>query len=109
MKKFYKKLLAAGLGAALALSVAACGTNKETAKNADAKKVLKIATNATYVPFEFKDKGTSGDESDYKGMEIDMIREVAKRLGREPQMENIPFNGIIPAIQSKQVDVPLQV
>lgn len=34
-----------------------------------------------------------------------MIREVAKRLGREPQMENIPFNGIIPAIQSKQVDV----
>ena len=105
MKKFYKKLLAAGLGAALALSVAACGTNKETAKNADAKKVLKIATNATYVPFEFKDKGTSGDDSDYIGMEIDMIREVAKRLGREPQMENIPFNGIIPAIQSKQVDV----
>lgn len=105
MKKIYKKLLAVGLGAALALSVAACGTNKETAKNADAKKVLKIATNATYVPFEFKDKGTSGDESDYKGMEIDMIREVAKRLGREPQMENIPFNGIIPAIQSKQVDV----
>ena len=48
MKKIYKKLLAAGLGAALALSVAACGTNKETAKNADAKKVLKIATNATY-------------------------------------------------------------
>lgn len=38
MKKIYKKLLAAGLGAALALSVAACGTNKETAKNADAKK-----------------------------------------------------------------------
>ena len=33
MKKIYKKLLAAGLGAALALSVAACGTNKETAKN----------------------------------------------------------------------------
>ena len=32
MKKIYKKLLAAGLGAALALSVAACGTNKETAK-----------------------------------------------------------------------------
>ena len=109
MKKIYKKLLAAGLGAALALSVAACGTNKETAKNADAKKVLKIATNATYVPFEFKDKGTSGDESDYKGMEIDMIREVAKRLGREPQMENIPLTvSFRPSNQNKST-LPLQV
>lgn len=32
MKKIYKKLLAAGLGTVLALSIAACSTNKETAK-----------------------------------------------------------------------------
>ena len=51
MKKIYKTLLAAGLGAALALSVAACGTNKETAKNADAKKVLKIATKCNLCAF----------------------------------------------------------
>lgn len=42
MKKIYKKLLAAGLGAALALSVAACGTNKETAKTRTLKKFSRL-------------------------------------------------------------------
>ena len=70
------------------------------------KKVLKIATMQPYIVFsllnlkikadenmDIKDANDlSGDESDYKGMEIDMIREVAKRLWPyEPQMENIPL------------------
>lgn len=41
----------------------------------------------------------------YKGLEIDLVREVAKRLGMTTTMSNIPFNGIIPAILSKQVDI----
>lgn len=56
MKRIYKKLLAAGLGTVLALSIAACSTNKETAKNGDNQKVLRIATNATYVPLNLKIK-----------------------------------------------------
>lgn len=95
-------LMAAGV---LALSlVTGCGSEKNAAKT-DTAKVLKIATNATYVPFEFKDKDAKGGDEDYKGLEIDMIREVAKRLGRATKMENIPFNGIIPAIQSGEVEI----
>lgn len=100
-------------GAALILSgvlaialIAGCGSsNSGTEKKADAAKILKIATNATYVPFEFKDKDAKGGDEDYKGLEIDMIREVAKRIGRPTKMENIPFNGIIPAIQSGEAEI----
>lgn len=101
-----KKLLTVLLALCALFLASACGSDKkDAAPAAGAKKVLHIATNATYVPFEFKDKDNKGNDSDYKGMEIDMIREVAKRLGMETKMENIPFNGIIPAVQSKQVDV----
>lgn len=96
------------LVAALACSmIAGCGGKTEEKKDAKASKpkVLRIATNATYVPFEFKDNKAQGKDSDYKGIEIDMVREVAKRLGMETKFENIPFNGIIPAILSKEVDL----
>ena len=101
-----KKFLVGALALTLVM-MAGCGkTEKKAApKEAAQSKVLHIATNATYVPFEFKDKEATGKDSDYKGIEIDMIKEVAKRLGMTTKMENIPFNGIIPAILSKQVDV----
>ena len=88
--------------------MAGCGGSEKKAeapKKAEPSKVLHIAPNATYVPFEFKDKEATGKDSDYKGMEIDMVQEVAKRLGMESKMENIAFNGVIPAILSKQVDL----
>jgi ABC-type amino acid transport substrate-binding protein len=105
--KLKTRILAGLMALCIAAAFTACGsdTNKKEAAKPDEAKVLRIATNATYVPFEFKDKDANGSESDYKGMEIDMIREVAKRLNMKPQMENIPFNGIIPAIQSKSVDI----
>jgi len=109
MMSLKKKILFAVTMAMSILVIAGCGGKKEEKKAAPAKaaasKVLRIATNATYVPFEFKDKSTKGNDADYEGMEIDMIKEVAKRLGMTTKMENIPFNGIIPAILSKQVDI----
>lgn len=103
-----KKLVAATIMAMSLAMVAGCGgktEKKAEAPKAAEKKILRIATNATYVPFEFKDNTAQGKDSDYKGIEIDMVREVAKRLGMETKMSNIPFNGIIPAILSKDVDM----
>lgn len=51
-------LLAAGM-------MAGCGGEKQAASSASGKNVLKVATNATYVPFEFKTK----DGKDYTGYE----------------------------------------
>ena len=54
-----KKLGAALLTGVLAASMlAGCGSDKKDAAN-DAKKPLRVATNATFVPFEFKDSDES--------------------------------------------------
>ena len=60
-------LLAAGM-------MAGCGGEKQAVSSASGKNVLKVATNATYVPFEFKTK----DGKDYTGYEIDVVREIGR-------------------------------
>lgn len=79
-----------------------CGGEKPAASSAaSGKPVLKVATNATYVPFEFK----SEDGKDYTGYEIDVVRAVAKEMGRDVEFKNIAFDGLIPALQSHDVDM----
>lgn len=74
-----KKLGAALLTGVLAASMlAGCGSDKKDSAN-DTKKPLRVATNATFVPFEFKDNDQS---TEYKGFEMDLIRAVAKEMGR---------------------------
>ena len=95
-----KKLMTILLTTVIAAAVlTGCG-QQENAKDTQ-KKPLKVATNATFVPFEFKGDG----DSDYKGYEVDMIRAVGRVMGRDIEFNNIPFSGIIPIIQSGDMDV----
>ena len=99
--KTWKKGLALAAAAVLALGLASgCGSEKK-ADSASGKAPLKVATNATYVPFEFKSK----DGKDYTGYEIDVVRAVAKELGRDVEFKNIAFDGLIPSLQSHEVDM----
>lgn len=97
-----KKLGAALLTGVLAASMlAGCGSDKKDAAN-NTKKPLRVATNATFVPFEFKDNDQS---TEYKGFEMDLIRAVAKEMGRDVEFNNIAFSGIIPIIQQGDMDI----
>ena len=97
-----KKLGAALLTGVLAASMlAGCGSDKKDAAN-DTKKPLRVATNATFVPFEFKDNDQS---TEYKGFEMDLIRAVAKEMGRDVDFNHIAFSGIIPNIQQGDMDI----
>lgn len=69
----------------------------QTAQAAD----LVVATDTAFVPFEFKE----GDK--YVGFDIDMWDEIAKEIGVTYKLQPMDFNGIIPALQTKQVDVAL--
>lgn len=97
MKKMGTALLTGVLAASL---LAGCGSSQKEA--GDANKPLRVATNATFVPFEFKD---SDQSAEYKGFEMDLIRAVAKEMNRDVEFNNIAFSGIIPIIQQGDMDI----
>lgn len=62
---------------------------------------LIVATDTAFVPFEFKQDG------EYVGFDIDMWDAIAKRMGVEYELRPMDFNGIIPALQTGNVDVAI--
>lgn len=63
---------------------------------------LAVGANIGNVPWEFQD--ASGE---FVGFEIDLVKEIGKRLGREVEVVNIPFNGLFSAVQSGRIDIAL--
>lgn len=82
---------------ALAFAVAGCGGKEKAA----APKVLKVATDAAFAPFEFQDEKTK----EYVGFDIDLAKAIGKQMGYEVQIQNMNFDGIIPGIESGNVDI----
>ena len=98
----WKSILTVCLTGIVAASLlAGCGNDKAD-KKADASKPLRVATNATFVPFEFKEDANS---KEYQGFEMDLLRAVAKEMGRDLEINNIAFSGIIPTLQQGDMDI----
>ena len=88
-----KKLLTIVLTVSLALSLAAM---------AQAKKLV-VGHDTNFMPFEFKDPTTG----DYVGFDIDMWKLIADRLDLEYELQPMDFNGLIPALQSGNIDAAI--
>ncbi len=69
----------------------------------DALKTIKVATEPTFPPFEMQSESTGGLE----GFDIDLMNAAAKEVGYLVQFESLPFDGIIPALQSGTVDAAI--
>ncbi len=67
-----------------------------TAQAAD----LTVGANIGNVPWEFQD--ASGKTV---GFEVDLVNEVAKRLGKTVEFVNTPFAGLFPAVQSGRINM----
>ena len=74
----------------------------EVAPGADAAEPIVAGANIGNVPWEFQDA-----DGGFVGFELDLVREVGKRLGREVEVVNIPFNGLFSAVQSGRIDIAL--
>lgn len=70
---------------------AGCGVNKED--------ILYVGTDAEFPPFEYM------DQDKIVGFDIDLIHEIAKLVKKDIKIMNISFDGLIPALQSKKVDL----
>ncbi len=96
-----KKMLAAGaLCLVAAVGLAGCGGGQDAASSSGSK-VLKVGASVDFAPFEFQDEG----QSEYQGFDMDLIRAIGKEMGYEVEISNIGFDGLIPALQAKNVDV----
>jgi glutamine transport system substrate-binding protein len=88
MKSFFTLSLAA-----LALTFAVSSTAAENK--------LVVAVDTAFVPFEFK----QGDK--YVGFDIDLWDAVSKQLNLSYSLKPMDFSGIIPALQTRNVDLAL--
>ena len=119
-----KKLFALALAALMVLSMAACSapaaeetaapaTEAPAAEAAEApaeegpvmKKIkesgkLVVGTEAQYAPYEFKDLNAN-----FAGCDMWLAQQIADALGVELEVVDMSFDGIIPAVQSSQVDI----
>ncbi len=62
--------------------------------------VLVIGMDATYPPFEFVDKNGR-----ISGVSLAIAEQIGKELGKPVEFRNMNFDGLIPALQSGQIDL----
>lgn len=96
--KLFKKLSLLGVMSFLAIGLAACGGGSATKNKEVKEKTYTFATSADTPPFCFTEGGK------LTGFDIDLIETIAKDNNVKVEWKPMKFNGIIPAIQSKQVD-----
>lgn len=60
-----------------------------------------VATDTSFVPFEFR----QGDS--YTGFDIDILKAISKELNMPYELRPMDFSGIIPALQTGQIDMAL--
>src|SRR5580700_2530720 len=65
-----------------------------------ADRKLLVGMDLSYPPFEMRDQ--SGAPA---GVSVDLARALGERLGMPVDIENLPFNGLIPALRTGQIDL----
>ena len=96
-----KKWLALALGALLIVTVG-CGGNKTTETPQASQKVIKVGTNPDFAPFEFID-----GNGQMASFDLDLLHAIVKKMGVKIERQNIAWDGLIPAVQSGNVDLSI--
>ena len=106
-----KKLTALLLGAAMALSLAACGSTAAVEETAETtgeaaavttvtEGVLTMSTNAAFPPYEM-----TADDGSFEGIDIEVAGAIAEKLGLELQVDDMDFDAALLAAQTGKSDM----
>ena len=99
MKKF-TKMLSLALTAVMLLSLlAACGSSGKTLEEIQKKGTLVIATSPDFPPFEYLEDGQ------VVGIEIDILNEIASRMGVTLDIQQMDFDSVVPGVQAGKFDI----
>lgn len=103
MKKNLLKIVSLMAAGVLAIStLASCGAKTEESEGEasnEEKKVLTVATNAEFPPFEYLE----GEEM--VGSDIDMIKAIGEKMGYEVEITNIDFDAALTGAATGKYDV----
>lgn len=88
-----KKIMSLVLALTMLVLVTACGEKK-----VDSKKIV-MGTFAEFPPFEYR------EGNKIIGFDIELMKAIAKETGYELEIKDLSFDGLIPALQSKRIDV----
>ena len=72
--------------------IAIIGCKKENKK-------LYVGTNAEFEPFEYREGGN------IVGFDIELIGEISKLINKYIEVEDMAFDGLLPALQTKKIDL----
>ncbi len=95
-----KKLFALLLAVSLLMSLAAAAGAETGLEAIKAKGKLVMGTEATYPPYEYLD-----DNAQFAGCDIWLAQQIAEALGVELEIQDMSFDGIIPAVRAGQIDI----
>ena len=109
-----KKAASLSMAAALALSLAACGSSTGASDVPDGDgdpATLTVAMECAYAPYNWTQSDDANgavqirDSSDYAyGYDVMMAKKIAEALGQEVQIVKLDWDSLIPAIMSGDVD-----
>ncbi|MFY0543594.1 transporter substrate-binding domain-containing protein [Brevibacillus sp. H7] len=90
----------------LSLGIAGCGANpagqgeaNPTSQKTSGK--ITVGTDTSYVPFEFLNQETGK----YDGFDIELLDAISKEVGFEYELKPMDFSGLIPALQTNNLDM----
>ena len=102
MKKVFSLLLVVCLLGAATL-MAGCGQTGSSDAKSSGQRVLRVGMDASYPPFGSQNQETK----DYEGFDVDIIRAIGQEEGFDVEISNRSFDGLIPALQAKEIDVAI--
>ncbi len=84
--------------------VAGCASQTEASKLDQIKEAGKVVvgTSADYPPYEFVD-----DAGNYAGFDVELMAEIAKRMGVTLEWTDMPFDSLIAAVQEGKIDMSI--
>ena len=68
-----------------------------------AQQILKVGTEPSFPPFEMQAEDGQG----FTGFDIDLFRAIGEESGLTIQFQGMPFDGLIPALQSNNIDAAI--
>lgn len=107
VSKLLKRVLLAGVAAAMVISAAGCGSSGGTQSTSAIDKikekgVLTLATASGYPPYEFV---SSADNGEVIGIDVALAQKVADKIGVPLKVDDMAFSELITTLQSGNCDI----